>query len=204
MTDTYLTVANFCEGFFKDRNSKFVSLVFPVSSEEEILEIYKQVKKKYHDAHHHCFAYRLGALREKYRASDDGEPANSAGKPILAQIDARNLTNILIIVVRYFGGTLLGVGGLINAFRTATIDALSKAEIITRIVEIPVEITFDYAAMNNVMRVIKDENLKPVNQKFEQNCSLTVSVRKSVLEKIIEKLTKIETVRICDMSILFS
>ena len=148
MEDTYKTIEKPSEGLFKDKGSKFISLAFPVNSEEEIKEIVQSIKKEHHSARHHCYAWRLGADQLHFRANDDGEPSSTAGKPILGQIQSFDLTNILIVVVRYFGGTLLGVSGLINAYRSAALDAINQAEIVEKLVEKWLLVDFDYGAMN--------------------------------------------------------
>ncbi len=194
--DTYLTISKPSEGIFKDKGSKFLAFAYSVYSEEEIKEILKKLRKEEHNARHHCYAYRLGTDKKTYRANDDGEPSNSAGKPILGQIQAKNLTNILIVVVRYFGGTLLGIGGLINAYRSAAADALNNAEIITKTEDAQFEITYDYAAMNDVMKIIKDEKLEHIIKQDGMSCCVSLSIRKSHTERIIERLKKIGTVKV--------
>jgi uncharacterized YigZ family protein len=178
-SDSYLTIENPSEGLFRDKGSRFISFSFPVQSEDEIHIILENTRKKYHDAHHHCYAWRLGADMNHFRANDDGEPGNSAGKPILGQIQSFQLTNLLIIVVRYFGGTLLGVGGLIKAYKAASMDAIKNARIIKQYIYINYRLNFKYEDMNLVMSVIKDMNLKHWGQIFEIDCELKLKVRKS-------------------------
>jgi uncharacterized YigZ family protein len=178
-SDSYLTIENPSEGLFKDKGSRFLSFSFPVQTEDEIHKILENSRKKYHDAHHHCYAWRLGADMNHFRVNDDGEPGNSAGKPILGQIQSFQLTNLLIIVVRYFGGTLLGVGGLIHAYKTASMYAIKNAKIIKQYIYIKYRLNFNYEDMNLVMSVIKDMDLKPWGQKFEMECKLNLKVRKS-------------------------
>jgi uncharacterized YigZ family protein len=186
MEDTYNTIEVQSEGYFKDKGSKFYSFAFPVHSEEEIKERISALKKEHHSARHHCYAWRLGTEEITFRANDDGEPSSTAGKPILGQLVSYNVTNILVVVVRYFGGTLLGVSGLINAYRTAAAEALKNAEIITKTMERKYELHFQYNVLNDVMNIIKQENLNVVNTKFEVDCRLTFSVRKSDANKAEE------------------
>ncbi len=195
--DTYKTITTASEEvLFKDRNSKFFGYAFPVSSEEEIKEHLEQLKKKHHSARHWCYAWQLGKEDQQYRANDDGEPSNSAGMPIYGQIQSFDVTNILIVVVRYFGGVKLGVGGLINAYRTAAQMALEGAQIEERTIDLQYEISFGYPEMNKVMRVIKENNLEVVNQKLELDCKLYISVRKGEAEMIFEKFSSIYKVEI--------
>ncbi len=196
MTDSFLTIAKAEEGLFKDKGSKFIAYAFPVETEEEIKEHIDQLKKSHHSARHHCYAWRLGASMKHFRANDDGEPSSTAGKPILGQIRRLNLTNVLVVVVRYFGGTLLGVSGLINAYKESAADVLERATIVEKLVETKFQVYFDYPNMNPVMRIFKEEGLKQHENQFELRCKITSSVRKSEAERIIEKLKKIEGVEI--------
>ncbi len=190
--DTYFTIAKPAEGLYKDKGSKFIAYSFPVSAEEEIKKHLSDLRKQHHSARHHCYAYRLGADKLIYRSNDDGEPSGTAGKPILGQINSKDLTDVLIVVVRYFGGTLLGVSGLINAYKQAAIDVINNATIIEKIVTELFEIKFDYLQMNDVMKIIKDENLEIKSQNFELNCSLVFSVRKNNSLKVQEMFSKIK------------
>jgi uncharacterized YigZ family protein len=194
--DTFLTIKKPSEGIFKDKGSKFLAFAFPVKTEKEVKEILVQLKKAHFTANHHCYAFRLGADKLVYRANDDGEPSNTAGKPILGQIQSKDLTNILIVVVRYFGGTLLGVSGLINAYRQAASDAISQAEITEEIVKEMYTLHFDYLQMNDVMKIIKDEKLEIVSQNFELRCGLTFIVRKNNADKVYALLKKTEGIEI--------
>ncbi|MBL0329149.1 MAG: YigZ family protein [Bacteroidetes bacterium] len=194
--DTYFTIKEPSEGLFKDRGSKFLGLAFPVSSEEEIKKHLADLKKLHPGANHHCYAFRLGADKQAYRANDDGEPSNTAGKPILGQIQSKDLTNILIVVVRYFGGTLLGVSGLINAYKLAALDAINNAQITEKTVNDYYSIRFDYVHMNEVMKIIKDQELKIESQNSELTCSITFSVRKSNSTAIYDRMSKIEGLEI--------
>jgi len=194
-TDTYLTISHPSTGIFKDKGSKFLSFAYPVSNDKDIKEIVEKLKKQYFDARHHCYAYRLGAERLTFRANDDGEPSGTAGKPILGQIDSRGLTNVLIVVVRYFGGILLGTGGLINAYRNASADALSNASVIQKYVHAVYKLTFSYDQMNNVMKVIKDSDLEAFEQNFELTCSMKIRMKLSVEEAILAKLSLMNEVK---------
>lgn len=184
--DIYKTIEQPSEGYFKDKGSKFLAFAYPIFSEEEFKKNLQTIKKKYHDACHHVYAFRIGADKKKYRASDDGEPANSSGQPILGQIQSHNLSNIMIVVVRYFGGTKLGIPGLINAYRSAANDAISNAKIYTGTEKIIIQIDFQYPAMNAIMHIIKKNNLKIIKQDFQLECSINVEVRKRDVDKIIE------------------
>ncbi|HPS14142.1 MAG TPA: YigZ family protein, partial [Prolixibacteraceae bacterium] len=172
MNDTYKTIEAPSEGLFKDKGSKFISYAFPVASEDQVKEIVLQIRKEHFNARHHCYAYRLGYTGEKYRANDDGEPSGTAGRPIHGQLLSNDLTNVLIVVVRYFGGTLLGVSGLINAYKTAATEAIKNARIVTKIIELEYELVFDYMVQNSVMRIIKDEQLDVRFSSYELFCKL--------------------------------
>lgn len=194
--DTYLTIAQPCEGIFKEKGSKFISFAYPVNTEEDIKIKIAELRKEHFNARHHCYAFRLGADKQSFRANDDGEPKYTAGKPIFSQIQSKDLTNILIVVVRYFGGTLLGTGGLISAYKQAAANALKDAVIIEKTVNDYYEIKFDYLQMNEVMKIIKDENLEQIQQNFELNCSLTFSVRKNNSDKVYELFNKINNLEV--------
>ena len=196
MTDSFLTIEKATEGLYKDKGSKFLAFAFPVETEDKIKEHIQQLKKEHYSARHHCYAWRLGADKKRFRANDDGEPSSTAGKPILGQIKRFELSDILIVVVRYFGGTLLGVGGLINAYRGAAADVLSNSKIIEKLVEVSFKVEFDYPHMNAVMKVFKDEELIQKENQFEIRCSITTSVRENNAERIIEKLRKIESIKV--------
>ena len=197
--DTYKTIKEKSEGLFKDKGSKFIAYAFPVETEEEIKEILNQVKKEHHSARHHCYAWRLGTEEIAFRANDDGEPSSTAGKPILGQLLSFELTNILIIVVRYFGGTLLGTSGLINAYRTAAAEAIKHAKIETQVIEEKLTLKFSYKEMNDVMQIIKQENLNITDTRFELRCELDFSVRKSEagrIERIFQQFYGVEIKKI--------
>jgi uncharacterized YigZ family protein len=196
MEDTFKTIEKPSEGLFKDKGSRFISFAFPVNSEEEIREIVQSIRKEHHSARHHCYAWRLGADKLLFRANDDGEPSSTAGKPILGQIQSFDLTNILIVVVRYFGGTLLGVNGLISAYRNAALDAINQAEIVEKLVEKWLLVEFGYAAMNEVMKVFKDEKLSQIDPQFDLKCKIKTHIRLSESDRILESLLKIESVQV--------
>lgn len=186
-TDTYKTIETPSEEvLFKDKNSKFFGYAFPVLSEEEVKEQISELKKKHHAARHWCYAYQIGTEDIQFRANDDGEPNNSAGMPIFGQIQSFEVTNILIVVVRYFGGVKLGVGGLINAYKSTAQLALENASILEKTINLEYLISFDYKNMNKVMRIIKEKNLNIINQKLEMNCQITISVRKKESELVFE------------------
>lgn len=188
--DSYKTLNSDSQGLYKVKGSKFLSFAHPVSSEDEIKELIQYYRKEYHDARHHCFAWEIGVDGNHYRANDDGEPSGTAGKPILGQIHSFEVTNILIMVVRYFGGTKLGVGGLIQAYKSAAADALENADIIEKTIDNYYRVTFNYENMNDVMKLVKDEDLKLVNQNFELDCTLDFCIRKNDSKKVEDKLSK--------------
>lgn len=190
--DTYSSIASPSEGLFKDNGSRFIALAFPVESETEIKEIVSSLKKEYHDARHHCYAYRLGYRGDIFRANDDGEPSSSAGRPILGQIDANGLSDILVVVVRYFGGIKLGIPGLIRAYKTSTADAISNARIIEKIASRRFRLSFGYLNMNDVMKTVKEMGLSPCRQEFGMECTMEVPVRLSLADKFLETCSKIE------------
>lgn len=187
MTDTYKTIAfPSTEILYKEKNSKFFGYAFPVSNEDEIKNHLDDLRKQHHGAVHFCYAFQLGTDKIQYRANDDGEPSNSAGMPIYGQIQSFGVTNILVVVVRFFGGVKLGVGGLISAYRTSAQMALEEAEIIEKTIDVPFEIAFDYKNMNKVMRVIKEKNLEIVSQEMNESCKIIISTRKKNAEMIFD------------------
>jgi len=194
LTDTYVTLAAPAEGLYKEKGSKFIALAYPVFSEEDVKQCLAEARKTYFDARHHCYAYLLGAAKTIYRANDDGEPNHSAGDPILGQIRSAGLSNVLVIVVRYFGGTKLGVGGLIHAYKTATAEALAQAETVEKHETSLIQLNFEYAAMNDVMGLVKEFNLPVKAQQFEMACQLTVEIRKGQSETFVQRALKIENV----------
>lgn len=195
--DTYKTISTKTEAvLFKDKNSKFFGYAFPVLTEAEIKSHLEALKKEHHAARHWCYAYQLGTEKITYRANDDGEPNNSAGMPIYGQIQSFAVTNVLIVVVRYFGGVKLGVGGLINAYKTTAQMALEQANIIEKTINIDYQITFDYKNMNTVMRIIKEKNLNITNQKLEMDCQISISVRKKDAQSIFEIFNRLFEINI--------
>ncbi len=193
ITDEYFTIKdNISEGFYSEKRSKFLAFAFHVTTEEEIKEIVSEYRKKYYDARHVCWAYMLGAQRTEFRANDDGEPSSTAGKPILGQINKNELTDILIIVVRYYGGVNLGTSGLIVAYRTAAAEAIANAEVIKLYDEEVVTYDFPYVMMNDVMKIIKDMSPRIVNQTYDNTCEIQLSIRKSqapLLKSRLENLS---------------
>ena len=196
--DKYLTIKSKSEGVYKEKGSKFFAFAYPISKEEEIKTIQKELRKKFYDARHHVYAFRLGSDLKTFRCSDDGEPSNSSGPPVLGQIQSHNLTNILIVVVRYFGGTKLGVSGLINAYRSAATDAIINNTIIEKFEQDTFTIEFGYTVMNSVMKVLKDEKPKQSNQQFDNTCRISLSTRKQKGEKLRELLLKVDGLSILD------
>ena len=192
--DEYKTIAGESFGLYREKKSKFIAMAFPVGSKEEIKNKLIALRKEYHDARHHCYAYQLGHETPLSRVNDDGEPSGTTGRPIHGQILSKELTNILVVVVRYFGGTKLGVSGLINAYKTAARDALDKAKIVKRTINDYFEITFDYPQMNYIKRIIKENNIEQIDQKFEAVCKFTISVRRKISNDIIQRLDKINSV----------
>ena len=186
--DQYKSIAAPSEGLFKDNGSRFIALAYPVETEDQVKAIVAGLRKEYHDARHHCYAYRLGHLGQVWRASDDGEPSGSAGRPILGQIDSLGLSDILVVVVRYFGGIKLGIPGLIRAYKTSTADALAQAQVVEKIAGVWFRVSFGYADMNAVMKVLKEMDLPQRGQNFGEQCSLEVRVRLSALESFREKM----------------
>lgn len=190
--DTYKTILIASEGVFRDKGSKFIAYAFPVKNEIEIKELILKLRAEHHKARHFCWALRLTPDRNVHKFNDDGEPSGTAGRPILNALLSADVTNILVVVVRYFGGTLLGVPGLINAYKSATVEALNTAQIVTKTVNDVYELQFDYLMLNDVMRVIKEEQLNILNQNFDTYCKLTFEVRKANLNIVLGKLAKIE------------
>ncbi len=182
--DTFKTLETTSSGLFKDKGSKFIAYAFPVMTEDEIKGHLQELKKKHYDANHHCFAWALGPTRDAYRINDDGEPSGSAGKPIYGQLLSHDITNILIVVVRYFGGTKLGVRGLINAYKAATREAIDNNKIQQKIIKEVYELAFEYPQLNDVMRIIKEKDLEPVSQDFALSCKLQFAVRKQKADEI--------------------
>jgi len=181
---------------YREKASKFISVAFPVSKEEEIRAKLQLIKKEYHDANHHCFAYRLGQKASLYRVFDDGEPSGSAGKPILGQITSMNLSDVLVVVIRYFGGTKLGIPGLIKAYRIATRQALENAEIITRYIEVKFIIKFNFSDLNEIMKILKNPHIKIHEKVVDQECTCVFSVRESMQGAVMERIRNISNISI--------
>lgn len=191
MIDEYKTISNIGEGFYSEKRSKFLAFSHHVTSVDEITGILDMYRKKYYDARHVCYAYMLGPDRVTFRANDDGEPSSTAGKPILGQINSNELTDILIVVVRYYGGVNLGTGGLIVAYKAAAADAISNSDIITRQVEEEVVYNFPYIMTNDVMRVIKELSPRIVSQTYDNTCEIRLAIRKSEADRLRERLNKL-------------
>jgi uncharacterized YigZ family protein len=185
--DTYKELSGNGEGLYKEKGSKFIAHAFSVYSEEDVKEELENMKKRYHDARHHCYAYMIGTEKSVFRANDDGEPSGTAGKPILNQILSKELTNVCVVVIRYFGGTKLGVSGLITAYKTAAREALDNATIVEKTIDKIFALHFDYPMMNEVMRIMKEENLEQHNSKFELDCYFEIQIRKNDADRIFEK-----------------
>lgn len=192
LTDTYKTIEAQSEGLYKEKGSKFIAKAFPVRAEEQVKEILEMLRAEFYDARHHCYAYIIGHQGNRWRANDDGEPSGTAGRPIYGQLLSFGVTNVLVVVIRYFGGTKLGVSGLINAYKLATYDALSNAKIITKTVDAIYKLTFGYEMMNEVMKLAKDLNLQFMEQQFNNTCFIRVRVRRSIESEFISRCMKVE------------
>lgn len=191
MTDEFKTIADISEGYYTEKRSKFLAFAHPVRTVDEVKELIAQYRKRYYDARHVCYAYMLGAERAEFRANDDGEPSSTAGKPILGQINSHELTDILIVVVRYYGGVNLGTSGLIVAYREAAADAIAHATVETRQVEELIRYSFAYPQMNDVMRIVKDMNPRIVSQTYDNTCEIVLSIRKSEADQLRQRLGKL-------------
>lgn len=194
--DTYRTLAGPSEGIYKEKGSKFLAFAYPVSTLDQVKAHLDQLRKDYFDARHHCYAYILGPRKDAFRANDDGEPSGTGGRPIHGQLLSADLTDTLIVVVRYFGGVLLGASGLANAYKTAARDAIDHATIIEKTIDARYRLRFKYEAMNDVMRLLKDFDLKPMGQQFDLECSLEVLVRQSLSVRLYDALRDLRTVDI--------
>ena len=195
-SDTYLTIEKKADIIFKDKGSKFLTFAFPVEKDAQIKEVLLQLKKEHPNANHHCYAYRLGTDKLNFRANDDGEPNNTAGKPILGQIQSNDLTNILIVVVRYFGGTLLGVSGLINAYKTSAAEVIKECDIIEKFISFNYTISFPFEHLNDVMKLLKQTDCKINTQQFDNDCEISFSIRKANSEVCEEKLKKLNGLKL--------
>ena len=198
MSDTYKTIEKLAEGTYSEKRSKFLAFAIPVHSLDEVKEHLKYYEKKYFDARHVCYAYMLGTDRTNFRANDNGEPSGTAGRPILGQINSFGLTDILLLVVRYFGGIKLGTSGLIVAYKAAAQEALNAAVIIEKTVDAEVTFIIEYSFMNDVMRIVKEESPEIISQDFDNNCRMTLRIRKSQFDRLKERLQKVETLRIIE------
>lgn len=196
--DTYKTIADVSEGLYTEKRSKFIAVALPVKTVEEIKEHLEVYQKKYYDARHVCYAYMLGHERKDFRANDNGEPSGTAGKPILGQINSNELTDILVIVVRYFGGIKLGTSGLIVAYKAAAAEAIDAATILEKTVDDEVTVLFEYPFMNDVMRIVKEEEPEIVDQSYDMDCRMTLRIRRSCMPRLRERLLKVETARLAD------
>jgi len=194
--DTYKTIKAPVEGLFKDRGSKFLAYAYPIEHENEVKPLVDNLKKEHFKAVHHCYAYRLGLDRTNFRVNDDGEPSGTAGKPILNTLLSHDITNILVVVVRYFGGTLLGVPGLINAYKSATAEALTVAKVIEKTVNDVYDVSFEFVQMNDVMKVVKEFGLKIRNQTYDNQCTMELEFRKTLTNQVIGKLEKIDGIEV--------
>ena len=194
--DTYKTIAAKSEGIYKEKGSKFIALAYPVTTEEEIKEIIAGLKKEYYDARHHCYAYILGPDKSAYRQNDDGEPSGTAGRPIYGQLLSKDVTNVLLVVIRYFGGIKLGVSGLINAYKTAAKDALDNNTIIEKTIDEKYRVTFDYTEMNSVMQILKDPFVQINNQSYEERYLIDYTIRRREADRINEALRKLREVKV--------
>lgn len=189
--DTYHTIAGPAEGLYKEKGSKFLAFAFPVRSVEEVKQHLDRLRKEYFDARHHCYAYILGPRKDAYRVNDDGEPSGTGGRPIHGQLLSADLTDTLIVVVRYFGGILLGASGLANAYKAAARDAIGKAEVVEKTIDVSYRLHFEYALMNDVMRMLKELGVQPRNQEFNLDCRMDVSVRQSQSVRVYDALSKL-------------
>ncbi|MEI6889143.1 MAG: IMPACT family protein [Bacteroidales bacterium] len=196
-SDIYFSVARKGESISREKASKFIGLAFPVGSEAEVKEILGSIRKMYYDANHHCYAYCLGPAQEIYRFNDDGEPSGSAGRPIYGQLLSKAISDTLVIVVRYFGGTKLGIPGLIHAYRLAASEALDDAGKTEKVITINITVSFPYINMNDVMRIQKEEGLELVAQNFDNDCRVTLGIRKSREEKVMKRLMRISNISTC-------
>jgi uncharacterized YigZ family protein len=194
--DSYQTILTPTEGIFRDRGSKFIAYAFPVKTEEEVKNFLQQIKKDHPTARHYCYAYRFGLDKTVFRVNDDGEPSGSAGRPILNVLFSKEITNIFVVVVRYFGGTLLGVPGLINAYKQATIEALTMADVVNRTVNDVYKLSFDYVQMNDIMKILKDDDIKIINQAFDNACTIEFELKKSSVNRILGKLDNLKDITV--------
>lgn len=193
--DTFKTVKEISKGLFTEKKSKFISFAIPVQTVEDVKIEVEKYRKEYYDARHVCWAYMLGSGRDEFRSNDDGEPSGTAGKPILGQINSNELTDILIVVIRYFGGVKLGTSGLIVAYKEAAIEAIANAEIIEKTVDLDVSFQFEYPFMNDVMKIVKDLEPTILNQQYDTDCVMSLRIRKGLYDQLISRLGKVESLR---------
>ncbi len=198
--DTYKTILEAAESIYKEKSSKFLIYAYHVESEEEVKAYLDPLRKLHYDATHHCYAWRIGYRGEKFRANDDGEPSSTAGKPILGQLISHEVTNCLIVVVRYFGGTKLGVSGLIEAYRDSAAQVIEEAQVVELTIDVTIDVEFSYMSMNSVMRIVKEEQPRIVEQEFDNLCRMKLAIRESKAEVLISKLKKVEgaILEVCD------
>ena len=196
--DTYKTIADISQAIYTEKRSKFIAIAFPVTTHEEIKEIIETYQKKYYDARHLCYAYMLGHERKDFRANDNGEPSGTAGRPILGQINSNLLTNILVIVVRYFGGIKLGTSGLIVAYKEAAAEAIAQCEIIEKTVDDDIKVMFEYPFMNDIMKIVKDLSPQIISQSYDMDCSIELRIRRSEMPMLRSRIEKVETARIIE------
>lgn len=190
MSDTYKVIKSESRGQYKEKGSKFIAIALPVNTEEEIKFKLEEIKKEFHDARHHCFAYILGLGKETFRINDDGEPSGTAGRPIYNQILSKEITDVLVVVVRYFGGTKLGASGLVNAYKTAAREALDQARILAKTINDYYRVEYEYEDTNDIMRIVNDENLQQIQQDFEMNCKMVFAVRKNDSNRVFNRIKK--------------
>lgn len=196
--DVYKTISDLSEGIYTEKKSKFIAIAIPVRTHEEIKNHLEFYQKKYYDARHVCYAYMLGHERKDFRANDNGEPSGTAGKPILGQINSNELTDILIIVVRYFGGIKLGTSGLITAYKSAAAEAIANADIVEKTVDEIITVAFEYPFMNDIMRIVKEEEPEVIRQTYDMDCLITLRIRQSAMEKLRTRLEKVDSARIME------
>ena len=192
--DSFQSIAGESSGIYREKASKFIAIAMPVSSEEDVKTSLEELRKDYHDANHHCYAYRLGLENQAYRTNDDGEPSGSAGKPIYGQILSLGLSDILVVVIRYFGGTKLGIPGLIHAYRTVAREALEQAVVIEKVIQVQYRVTFDYNRMNEIMRILKEEGVKISRQTAVEKCVIDFQIRKGHADKIENRIKRLSNI----------
>lgn len=198
MDDVFKTIKEVTQGQITEKKSKFIAYAVPIQSVEQVKDIVEKYRKEYYDARHVCWAYMIGAERKKFRANDDGEPSGTAGKPILGQINSNELTDIIVLVIRYFGGIKLGTSGLITAYRDAAAEVLANTEIIEKTVDKEISFSFEYPFMNGVMKIIKELEPEIIFQEFDMNCNMTLRIRQALYGQLVDRLSKIESLYFSD------